>query len=119
MIVESTITIGGLTLTVRELTAGEIRARLESAAVTPQTDALHVLLFEDFQVADLLDFSDLTAAQVEDLKPSEMRLLWERVKAVNADFFGLQARLLALPAPTTSPAPTDAPPTASSEPPAA
>lgn len=118
MIVETTVTIGSLTLTVRELTAGEIRARLMLQSVTPPSDALHELLFGEFRVADLLDFSDLTAEQVETLKPSEMRALWQRIREVNADFFAMLGRLMALPAPAASQAtPSETQPAASSSPP--
>lgn len=117
MIAAGTCEVGGVAVTVRELTVGEIRAKLAAGAASIPTDALHVLMFDEFSVGDLLEFSDLTAAQVESLKPSELREVWRRVQEVNADFFALRARLLAL-APalesTSQAGPT--PPEASSEP---
>lgn len=103
MIVETTITVGEARVTVRELTVAEIRARLELQSLTLPKDALHELLFDEFRVADLMDFSDISEAQVEAAKPSDLRALWARIREVNADFFATVARLKALPAPETPP----------------
>lgn len=96
MIVETTIEVGGIKVTVRELTVAEIRAMIEAAAVLPATDALQELLFDDFRATDLKTFTDLDDARMEGLKPSELRSVWERVEKVNADFFALRRRLNAV-----------------------
>lgn len=117
MIATGTCSVGGLAVTVRELTVGEIRSKLAAGMASVPTDALHVLMFGEFSIGDLMEFSDLTAQQVEGLKPSELREVWRRIHEVNADFFALCARLLALaPAPEPPPQVGQTPPEASSEP---
>lgn len=89
------IEVGGRTVQVRELTVGEIRAWLkDSGAVSG--DVVDATLFEDFSLPDLTRMTSLAAAEVADMAPSELRLVFEAVREVNADFFLMRSRVLAL-----------------------
>lgn len=89
------IEAGGRKVHVRELTVGEIRAWLkDSGAVSG--DVVDATLFEDFSLPDLTRMTSLTAAEVADMAPSELRLVFEAVREVNADFFLMRSRVLAL-----------------------
>lgn len=77
---------------VRELTLGDFRTWLKHAAENPMTDAVTALLFEDFDPADLRFFTDLSADDLEQMTPAEMRAVWREVQEVNSDFFGMLGR---------------------------
>lgn len=78
---------------VRELTLGGFRAWLKHAAEHPMGDPITALLFDDFDAADLCHFTNLLESDLEDLTPSEMRNVWDAVREVNADFFGMLGRV--------------------------
>lgn len=102
MIAGNAITVGGVVVTVRELTVAEIRAWLMRREAVPATDVLGELLFVETTLDEIREFSDLSAEAQETLTPAQLREVWERVKASNADFFGMRARLLALRLPDTA-----------------
>lgn len=108
------IEIGGQRVEVRELTVGEIRAWLRDPAPVPE--AVDVLLFEGLPLYDLRRFTSLTPEQESALTPARLRELWEAVKAMNPDFFGLRARLEKLGAVQIPAAISTAPSRASSAP---
>ena len=97
------VMIGDRTVTVKELTTGEIRvwmAGLEAQLATP--DLVGLLLIDGVSLADLKVMSDLDDAGLEDLTPSEIQSLLAAAKEVNADFFRMRERieqLAALPIP--------------------
>jgi len=84
---------GARAVVVRELTLGDFRAWLKHAAENPMADPVTALLFEAFDPADLPHFTDLTAADLEELTPAQMREVWHAVQEVNADFFGMLGRV--------------------------
>ncbi len=89
------IEVGGKLVEVKEMTVGEIRAWLkDSGAVSG--DLVDATLFEDYSLPDLARMTSLTAADVADLAPSELRLVFEAAREVNADFFLMRSRVLAL-----------------------
>lgn len=89
------IDLGGKVVQVKELTVGEIRAWLkDSGAVSG--DVVDATLFEDSSLPDLTYMTDLSADGVAALTPSELRLVFDAVREVNADFFLMRSRVLAL-----------------------
>lgn len=90
------IELGGETVTVKELTVGEIRQWLAGLRARPESaDLVDVALLADIHLDDLLLASDLDKDGLDRLTQSELRELLATVREVNPDFFGLRARLLA------------------------
>ena len=91
------VTVGQLTVTVRELTIPEIRAELARAAsedVPEDADLVDYYLIEGFPLYDIPTFCDLTREQMvaHKLAPSELQEVVTAVKALNRDFFGMCER---------------------------
>lgn len=103
MRVEQTIDVGGLTVTLRELTVGDVRAWLKSLeSLSPQgrgqgegesLDLVGVALIDGHDLADLAVLTDLTPEQIDTLTPSQIRTVFDAARKVNADFFTLRATL--------------------------
>lgn len=98
MRIVKTLTLGERSVEVRELVVADIRAWLAGleTAQADQTDILDATLFDEFSLADLVRMTSLTTADMEALSPSELRQVFDAVKAVNADFFAMRARLMDL-----------------------
>lgn len=88
-------TIGALSVDVKELTVGEIRAWLRASA-SPAGDVVDATLFEDFDAQDLCAMTTLTAAELDSLTPSECQALAAVCKEVNADFFAMRQRVVVM-----------------------
>lgn len=83
------------TVTVRELTVGEVRrwlAGLATAADQP-VDVVGEMLFEGFSLADLHLFVDADLL-ADALPQSQLRAVFAAAKEINPDFFGLRDKLL-------------------------
>jgi hypothetical protein len=81
-----TIKIDEREITIRELRVKDIRKILEST----ENDASDMLT----QVEDLLPLAtDLKLRELEDMAPSELKVLWNAFREVNADFLALTGRL--------------------------
>lgn len=87
-------------VTVKELTVAEIRewlADLERGDVLQEADMVDLALFEELTVPDLQRMTDgLNDSLVGLAAPSQLRQVIDAAKELNADFFGLRARLAAL-----------------------
>ena len=79
-----TIKIDGREIRVKELRVKDIRRLLDQAGA------------EDFSLARLGEAlpmaTDLAPADIDDMAPSEIKVLWEAFREVNAVFFDLAAR---------------------------
>ena len=89
------IDLGGRAVQVRELTVGEIRAWLKDSGMV-SGDLVDAALFEEFSLPDLQRMTDLTTAAVAELTPGELRQVFAACEEVNADFFAMRSRALAL-----------------------
>jgi len=89
------IEVGGLKIQVKELTVGEIRAWLKEAGMV-SGDLVDAALFEEFSLPDLQRLTDLTTEAVAGLAPSDLRQVFAACEEVNADFFAMRSRALAL-----------------------
>lgn len=89
------IEVGGRKVQVKELTVGEIRAWLKDSGMV-SGDLVDAALFEEFSLPDLLRMTDLTTDVVAGMSPSDLRQVFAVAEEVNADFFGMRSRALAL-----------------------
>ncbi len=88
------IDLDGRAAQVRELTVGEIRQWL--ASKTEAGDVVDSLLFEEVALSDLAFLTDLDAAAVDALTPSDVARLVAVAKEINAAFFAMRERTVAL-----------------------
>lgn len=86
-----TITIGVLSVTVRELTVAEVRELLITAPRS--ADPLRALAFDDFGIDDLALLSDASAEDLELFAPSDLQPLVYACKELNPHFFRPRAAL--------------------------
>lgn len=96
MVLHKQIEVGGLSVTVRELTVGEIRAWMKRMAEGVDSDVVGELLLEEVGVSDLLSMCDASREQLDTLTPRQLRELYAACEEVNRDFFALRARVEAL-----------------------
>lgn len=73
---------------VRELSVAAIR----SVFAESSGDSIGDALFLDIRLADLPTFTSLTKEDLEDLAPSQIRLVIDLCKEKNPDFFAMLAR---------------------------
>lgn len=89
------IEVAGLKVQVKELTVGEIRAWMKDASAAGG-DLVDAALFDEFSISDLFAMTNLKAADIDGLQPSEVRQVSAVAKEVNADFFAMRGRFVAL-----------------------
>lgn len=76
-----------------ELTVGEIRAWLASAQADGG-DIVDALLFEEFDPDALVRMTNLSAADIDAMTPSELTELAGHCREVNRDFFAMRQRMV-------------------------
>jgi len=89
--VTAVVDVAGRQVVVREMTVAEIRAWLDAVS-QGDINLVDAALFEEFSIADIPRMTDLTMADIDAMTPSQVRLVQERCKEVNGDFFGMRAR---------------------------
>ncbi len=80
----------------RELDVSEIRAHLAGSGASEAPadfDVVGALLFPEVTFADLAAMSDVSFEDLGRLAPSEIKAIIAACREVNADFFGMMARL--------------------------
>ena len=87
------VMVGGRSVHVKELTVGEVRAWLRGVA-SSDSDIVDALLFEEFDPPAILQMTDLTLEQFDQLLPSEIRALAEHCRELNPDFFSMRRRMV-------------------------
>lgn len=101
--VEDTIPACGRDVKVKELTVKEIRAwfaREQSRAKeqmekgASEFDVVEEMLLPHIALRDFLELTDLTKEEIDNAKPSDLRAVMGKCRAVNEDFFVLRAKLL-------------------------
>lgn len=90
---EQVETSGG-SVTVKELTVGEVRAWLKRLADGAGVggDAVDMLLFGDFTLPEIAPFAE-QQIEWDALTQADARRVFEAVKRLNPDFFALRERL--------------------------
>lgn len=89
----------GRRVQVRELDVSEIRAHLRKSGealngADADFDVTGAVLFQEAAFSDIHAMTDITPDEISCLMPSEIKVLIAACQEVNADFFGLRARLL-------------------------
>lgn len=87
------ITIGETTLTVRELTVGEVREWFKKMANPTEADVVGDMLFGNYALNDLTVMSSVEVGQLDKFSVSEIEKLAEACKKLNASFFQFRAKL--------------------------
>ena len=84
-----------ISVTVKELTVGEVRNWLLDAETGVEGDPLHALVLEECSFDDLARMSDIDARALEGYTPSELAPLVAAAKELNPHFFRVRAALTA------------------------
>jgi hypothetical protein len=89
------IQVDGRRVMVKELTVSDIRAWLKDIETVGDggTELVDTLLFDDVALSDIVRMTDLAADDIVVLAPSELRIIIDACREVNADFFALRGRL--------------------------
>jgi len=85
--------IGDRVVQIKELTLAEIRAWLADQG---EGDVVDAMLFDDCSLRDLTRLTDLQAAALEELAPSEIEELVNAAREVNWRFFAMREKIVAL-----------------------
>jgi hypothetical protein len=83
------LTLDGKDIVIRELTVKEIR---ESIA-REDYDVLSVSLFDDIRLGDIAAFTSLSTDEIDEMTPSQLEKVKDRIKELNTHFFEMLARL--------------------------
>lgn len=97
MVLTKQVDIGeGKTITVRELTVGEIRAWLAEAEASDANgvDVVGALLFDDMALADLARMTDISVQDMDALPLSVINQIKGAAKALNPNFFALRGKIM-------------------------
>jgi hypothetical protein len=84
------VEVSGKEVVVREVTVEIARQILQP---DPGADFLGSALFKDVRLCDLTYLTNLTADEIEQMYPSDLRKVIEASKARNPDFFEMLARV--------------------------
>lgn len=89
------IEVAGQMVQIMELTVGDIRAWLKDSGMV-SGDLVDAALFENFSLPDVVRMTDLTTESIATLTPSDIHQVMAVCEEVNADFFAMRSRALAL-----------------------
>lgn len=87
------ILLGERSVTVRELTVGEVRDWLVETEAGSNDDPIQALALEECGLADLSRMSDIDADALEGFAPSELAPIVAACKKLNPHFFRVRAAL--------------------------
>ena len=87
------LALGEKSVTLRELTVGEVRNMLTSR---PDQDTMGYLFFEDITIAELLEMTNITNESVNHFSQSELDTVRLKAKELNPLFFALLIRIKSL-----------------------
>lgn len=91
--------LDGKSIIVREMTVMQVREWMTALQhQSEQRDLVSEALFADCSLADLQRMTSLTAADIDALRPSQVREVIALCKELNPDFFGLMGLLVRAPA---------------------
>jgi len=87
------ITLGERTVTIKELTVGEVRDWLTEVENERAEDPVHALALSECSLSDLARMSDIGIKSMEAFTPSELVDLVKACKDLNPHFFRVRAAL--------------------------
>lgn len=85
-----TLKLGDNSVTLRELTVGEVRGMLLSR---PEQDTVDYLLFDDITLGELVQMTDLSKETIDNLTQSELDTVRVKAKELNPHFFAMMNRI--------------------------
>lgn len=85
-----TLKLGDHSVTLRELTVGEVRGMLLSR---PEQDTVDYLLFDDITLGELMQMTDLSKETIDNLTQSELDTVRVKAKELNPHFFAMLNRI--------------------------
>lgn len=85
-----TLKVGDNSVTLRELTVGEVRGMLLSR---PEQDTVDYLLFDDITLGELMQMTDLSKETIDNLTQSELDTVRVKAKELNPHFFAMLNRI--------------------------
>lgn len=85
-----TVKLGDHSVTLRELTVGEVRGMLLSR---PEQDTVDYLLFDDITLGELMQMTDLSKETIDNLTQSELDTVRVKAKELNPHFFAMLNRI--------------------------
>ena len=85
-----TLKLGDNSVTLRELTMGEVRGMLLSR---PEQDTVDYLLFDDITLGELMQMTDLSKETIDNLTQSELDTVRVKAKELNPHFFAMMNRI--------------------------
>ena len=85
-----TLKLGDNSVTLRELTMGEVRGMLLSR---PEQDTVDYLLFDDITLGELMQMTDLSKETIDNLTQSELDTVRVKAKELNPHFFAMLNRI--------------------------
>ena len=85
-----TLKLGDNSVTLRELTVGEVRGMLLSR---PEQDTVDYLLFDDITLGELMQMTDLSKETIDNLTQSELDTVRVKAKELNPHFFAMLNRI--------------------------
>lgn len=91
--------LDGKPVIVREMTVLQVRTWMtEMQQPSAERDIVDEALFRDCSLTDLPRMTSLTAADIDALRPSQLRQVIDLCKELNPDFFALMGLLVKAPA---------------------
>lgn len=101
---EDKITFHGIQVTVKELTVGEVRHWMMDFVTTDKSkdnqssDKLFIDqgFLQEFGLSDIIRMTDMKLCQLDAFSPSELKVITEKCKELNPDFFSMRRRVLDL-----------------------
>ena len=92
----NTVQLQDRTITIRELTVAEVRTWAKEMEAGAAVDPLRCMVFDECSLDDLARMGDCPADALESFKPSELRLLLDKAKAMNPYFFKVREVLFGI-----------------------
>lgn len=94
MALEHPVSVGGLTVTVKELTVGQVRDwALKVDAGLIQVDPVRHLALDECSIQDIVIMSDAEESALDALAPSEFVPLVDACRKLNPHFFRVRAAM--------------------------
>lgn len=88
--------VGEKPYSVHELSVEQVREWLKNTAENQSMDLIDCMLFDEINLSDIPFFTSLTAADIEQLTPSQIATVIDEIKAVNPHFFVLRGHLVTM-----------------------
>jgi len=88
------VTVGVLTIRVRELTVAEVRKWLQETAAQSWRDPIHATALDEVGLDELVRMTDVSAEDLEAYAPSQLAELVRVARRLNPHFFRLRDALM-------------------------